>query len=420
MNLLEYLERSDKKNLSLISNKHNICFDPKFSKRWISKKISQKLLNPNYLDYIINENLSSKSKDLIKRLTLTQSINKNSLDQEVYEELRKTGLIYEDKEFCHLPWDLRNILSKKFKGKEKKSLPFTKKVKKINLSTQNKRATIKVPFSTYLVLSFAYLDRLNESNKKARKIMLLDYLKDINQSEISSEQLLNCILYYSNKKSLLSENLMLNDSFKKWLTKKDQEIIFDLLEVFFPKKYLQLKKVIAVLLYYPPGKSIPLSFLNKEFGILFAKKEGKMIHMLNIIDISKDELALNNFIWHLFNKKIDSYSKPLQILKNEVLIDPEIRIKTLWTIAKYSTLTDINNQLKFKVNERSFQMSQNLEKKYPSLKELRLKRIKGEYQSMSDDNWKNLLNQFKLEHNIEGNESLRIDLAYRSLPHTLN
>ena len=60
-------------------------------------------------------------------------------------------------------------------------------------------------------------------------------------------------------------------------------------------------------------------------------------------------------------------------------------------------------------------MSKNLERKYPNLKELRLKRLKGEYQNVSDEEWKEMLNRFKLEHNITGNESLRIDLAYSTL-----
>ena len=135
--------------------------------------------------------ISSKSKQILKNLITTESINKNSLDKITYEELKNLGFIYEDNGFCYLTVDLKNIIKNNLSAKQpqqkeifKKRL--NKKVSDILTINIKKNNQLKLNFFEYLVLILGYINRLNHEkiSRSKIKIYLSKYLHQINNSKI--------------------------------------------------------------------------------------------------------------------------------------------------------------------------------------------------------------------------------------------
>ncbi|TDX51661.1 hypothetical protein [Orenia marismortui] len=431
MKLIDFFRESSTETLNTIANKHNIFYNPNFSKSWLSKQIKYKLTQEKYLSKIITHEISPQAHKLINKLVHTESINKDSLAQEVFEELNNLGIIYSKNNFCYIPKDLRTIIRKSLENtnsthNDNKKI-FKKKLNNttptlINESLQINN-TSKITFFAYVVLVISYANKVisnNNLSSKELKRLLLSYIKKINFTSCSEIELLNYILDYSyNKELIFYKNKQFKNNFKLWLESSYQEKLLNSLKLFFPHDFEVFRRIISVLIYYPLNKNIPLEFIIKEFQLNLTEEKGKILKLLNIFNIEDSFLSLTDLCWNLFNSDSKEFSNKINIIKDEIIIDSNIELTKLWLISQKASLIEINNYLKFKLDKGGRSMSKNLEKKYPSLRELRLKRIKGEYQGVSDEQWKELLNEFKLENNITGNESLRIDLAYRTLHYPL-
>jgi hypothetical protein len=444
MKLIEYLKKSSPKLLDQIAKKHNIYYTPTFSKNWLSNQLKDKLSNSTYFQKIVNTELSPQATRVLKSLTSTESINKKVLESNIYQQLNNLGLLYEENNFYYLPKDLKDIIEENFKVKKTPLNISNRAVKQEHINDDiisgnakkpiKKELKIKVPellnqaisvekkpdinFFMYSVLVLGYANKLSKNSRLSNqdvKDKLLSYLSKINFTDFNTEELLNYILDYSHKRRLIYlNNLKLRNNFNRWLNTDYSEKILDFLDIFFPHNVRKIREIIAVLIHYPLNKEIPIDFIIEELNFDI-RKRGKIFNLLNIFNIRGNNLSLTPFCWNLFNNRLTQNSKEIHIIEEEIIINPEIDLAKLWIISQAASLIEINHNLKFKLDEGGYLVSKNLERKYPNLRELRLKRLKGEYQNVSDEEWKEMLNRFKLEHNITGNESLRIDLAYSSL-----
>ncbi|PRX34723.1 hypothetical protein BX659_10238 [Orenia metallireducens] len=453
MKLIEYLKKSSPKLLDEIANNHNIYYAPTFSKNWLSNQLKNKLSDHSYFQKLISTELSPQATKVLKTLSSTDSLNKKGVKFNVYQQLNQLGLIYEGKGFYYLPQDLKEIIEENLKVK-KSSVNVKEQIREADTSSKllNREDTnkdliskddnklvkrdikMKVPellnqsisvdkkpdinFFIYTVLLLGYAHKLSENSNISNKDIqnkLFSYLNEINLTDFNTEELLDYILDYSHKRRLISlNNLKLRNNFNRWLNTDYSEKILDFLELFFPHNVRRIREIVAVLIHYPLNKEIPINFIVEELNFDIEEK-GNLLNLLNIFNIRDNNLSLTPFCWRVFSNRLTQNSKEIHIIEEEVIINPELDLTKLWIISQAASLIEINDNLKFKLDEGGYLMSKNLERKYPNLKELRLKRLKGEYQNVSDEEWKEMLNRFKLEHNITGNESLRIDLAYSTL-----
>jgi len=449
MKLIEYLKKSSPKLLDEIANNHSIYYTPTFSKNWLSNQLKEKLADHTYFQKIIRTELSPQATQVLKELISTESINKSGINSNVYQQLNKLGLLYEEKNFYYLPKDLKDIVEKHLKlkktplkinnkdfredyfsprgikqkstsGATKKTIKRELNIKTPNLLEQTSSVENKpnLNFFIYSILILGYANKLSEVSSfddKDIKGRLFSYLNKINFTSFNTEELLNYILEYSHKRRLIYlNNLKLRNNFNRWLNTDYSEKILDFLDIFFPHNVRKIREIIAVLIHYPLNKEIPIDFITEELNFNI-KKRGKILNLLNIFNIRDNNLSLTPFCWNLFTNRLAPNPEEIHIIEEEIIINPKIDLTKLWIISQAASLIEVNNNLKFRLDEGGYLMSKNLERKYPNLKELRLKRLQGEYQNVSDEEWKEMLNRFKLEHNITGNESLRIDLAYSSL-----
>ncbi|MGM0501666.1 MAG: hypothetical protein ACQERJ_03980 [Bacillota bacterium] len=333
MNLTTYLKKTSASQIKKLTTKHNIFYQPGFSRNWVAQKIEKKLLDHDYLQELLTTQLTPADKQLLQKLLTTSSITKASIAEENYCNLFNHGLIYERNNFCYLFQELKPLLN-------------------TILNTQKSYQQNKInnlSFFHYLILTLAQIKKLNTKQNIDIKNELLLFLQQINCTKFKNQQLLNYILNYCFNNRLLSSELKIKKCFYTWLTKAHQQKIITAINTLIPQSAAPLRKILAVLSHYPQQESIPLNFAYQELNLAKIDFETKeLLDLLNIFKIKNKKIFLMNESWQYFNPHIKFKYKVPQKNEDQIIVPLPVKLKKLWQIADNNQLTAIQKTLVFK------------------------------------------------------------------------
>lgn len=347
MNLKSYLQQAEEKKIKDLTAHHGIYYDSDFSRSWITDQLITKLTNQTYLSKITTQQLTPSSKQLLKKLLFQDAINKKDINLNNYYLLEDYGLIYEQNNCCYLFPELQPLLKKIYSPPPDK--PDNSKVKKFNLNqhltkTKNK---LNLSFFHYLVLTIAQLEETPQK-KLLTTTETLNFLQQINTTNLSSQFLLQKLLQYSTTQNLISEEGTLKSEFHSWLHTKPQQRILAAINTFFPNSASALRNIIAVLSHYPLTKAIPLDFAQQELQLQnFNTTNQELLKLFNIINIQNQQITLKKQAWHHFNPRVKFKFTPPQTEKTKILVAPTAKLEQLWTIAKANKLISIDKNFVF-------------------------------------------------------------------------
>ncbi|MCK8827392.1 hypothetical protein MWH25_06495 [Natroniella acetigena] len=363
MQLIEILKKRNQKDLSQIAANHHIYYDPNFSKTWVSKEINKKLSDPTYLEELIKTKFPAKTISTLKRLISTEPINKKSLQLSAYEMLIESGLIFEQNNFCYLPTDIKQLLTKLLANKPANS---SKSSKEPNITETNEQesipnaATTKIKikctpsFFHYLLLFLGYIT----TSVDLKEDRLKNFTSKLNCSSISNQKLFNSLQQYSSHNQLLERSTYkLRDNINKWLNISYKEKLLTGLETLSPNHAPKIRNTIAVLSHYPLQQQIPFDFFINEINYRKSDlTQLKLLELMKIFTIENEHVKLTRLCWKLFNSKTKCNLIKPKINNNQILIAENTELKSLWSVFQTDSLLEITDNLELKINERDLNL----------------------------------------------------------------
>mgnify|MGYP006275679223 FL=1 len=351
MKFKTYLQQVDKNRIKELTKQHNIYYNPDFSRRWISNQVADKLIQKRYLKDLIEKHFSSSDQEVLQKLLITDSINKNSVEEKNYHKLLDYGLIYQRNKFCYLFSDLKPILQEILstattKQNSNKSKKFKIKSDLSDLNIEKNKCNLS--FFHYLILTIAQIKQLSEQKNRVIKKDLLAFVEKINSTNLNSQTLYNKILDYSLKHNLISRDFKINPNFKSWLQTPQQQKILTAINTLVPRSSTALRKIIAVLSHYPLEKKIPLKFAQQELELETITDETKeLFHLLNLVKIQNKKISLSKESWQHFNPQVKfKFSQP-QTKSQSIIVPSTVELNKLWEIAANNPLISIKDKLVF-------------------------------------------------------------------------
>ncbi|MGM0369152.1 MAG: hypothetical protein ACQEP9_01880 [Bacillota bacterium] len=358
MKLTTYLKEVTETRIKKIATRHRIYYNSDFSRNWLNNQIKNKLLDSQYLKNLTANKLSQTSQQILKKLSTTESINKDSINLNSYHNLLQHGLIYERNNFCYLFSELKPLLQNLFtkednknKGnKTKQSKKDTEsKIKKFNLGEVTTQQQINLSLFHYLILSLAKIEVTARQDHDQTIEELISLLKKINTSNLSATKLLNKILQYSQQHNLLTTDFTISQNFYSWLKTSRQEKILTAITTFMPHSATEIRKIIAVLSNYPQNEHIPLKFAYQELNLKkFSSEDRQLFGLLNTIKINNKKLYLTKQAWQYFNPQTSFNFSQASLKKEKIFVPPTVKLADLWEVATNNQLIAIKEQLVFK------------------------------------------------------------------------
>ena len=350
MKLKSYFKKISETRIKKLASKHRIYYQSDFSSNWLSSQLKDKLSNQQYLKNLIINQLTSKEKNILKKLLTTESINKSSIHQDNYNKLSHYGLIYEQNSFCYLFKELKPLLKNIFFKSTNKEKSETTKKFKVNKRSVSKKSTSSLSFFHYLILSLAEINKLSKNKSKVPvEQNLLSFINQINTTKFKNKKLLNYILDYCHQQNLLSSNFEITDHFYSWVQTAYQEKIISAINTLIPQSAIALRKMIAVLSRYPQIEKIPINFAYQELNLRKINFETtELFKLLNIIEIKNKELSLSKHSWQLFNPQLKFKFQQAKRKSNTIMVPTTIKLNRLWKIAINNQLIAIEDKIIFK------------------------------------------------------------------------